>query len=433
MGGFEGQPRKVGGGTQVAAAEHGAVPAAGSPGKATLVDGAEPEGWTDVAAPSRDDPKVRPPEYAAMDADCVRLLDEGRATFKDFAGKPDPFWDLVDKHLNAGQLQSFTQTIVGARAAGLLPQITGLVDIYNHGSSWGIHFKGAAKAPGGWGKDYDPTSPFDPQKRVRAEHGNTKHVWYRQPSGAGNAGMHIGTQEEGEGETNLHWDPSNPMDHVSQGTDGKNNPLLSMMPNPFQDSAPVEDALIPKGCAVYNLKALITHADDIGWIDKNAPFLKRFVPAHTANGGKNSSTEPFHSITQMAKRAGWGKKFATWELDRKAEMVDQRRGVDRSNALMSASTALEAHEVTSRSLAVQERTPATEPGRIALANKLATLLDDFYNATTAFFQHLHAEMGESPSNWGRDDLIKMGDNYWSLQGTVFDIHKRRADKKKASP
>jgi hypothetical protein len=103
------------------------------------------------------------------------------------------------------------------------------------------------------------------------------------------------------------------------------------------------------------------------------------------------------------------------------------------NKYLAAANALEAHELRSRSLAVQERTPANEPGRIALANMLISLLDDFYDATTAFFEHLHSEMGETPANWGKHDLIKMGDEYWSLQGTVFDIHKRRAAKKPAAP
>jgi len=366
-----------------------------------------------------------------MDADCVRLLDESRTTLGAFKGKKDPFWDLVDKSFDAAQLQSFTQTIVGARLAKILPHISGLVDIYNAGSSWGIHFTAAAPPPAGWGKDYDPTDRKNPQGRVREEHGKTKHVWYRQPSGPNNPGMHIGTQEEGEATTNLHWDPSNPMDHVSDGTEGKNNPLLSMMPNPFQKQAPITDVFIPKGCAVYDPKALLTHADDIGWIDKHAPMLKRFVPAHAKNDGPNSSTEPFFAISQAAARAEKGKGFALWELDRKAEMVDQPRGVRTATHLLTAANALLAHELSSRSLAVQERTPANEPQRVALANALIPMFEDFYNATTEFFQHLHAEMGENPAKWGKDDLIKMGNNYWELQTTVFDIHNRRLAKKQA--
>jgi hypothetical protein len=223
------------------------------------------------------------------------------------------------------------------------------------------------------------------------------------------------------------------MDHVSDGTTGKNNPLLAMFPNPFHKTAPIEDALVPKGCAVYNLKALMTHADDIGWIDKHAPYLKRFVPPHAANAGANSSTEPFFTISLFYGRAGWAMKFAGWELDRTPQMVNKARGVAAANRLNTAAHAIEAHDKAARPLAMQERTPETEPAREALAHALVPLIDEMYNATVAFFHHLHDEVGENPAKWEKDDLLKMGEQYWSLQGTVFEIHKRREDAAKAKP
>ena len=426
MGGeFEGKQTTIG-------AQMGANPSLATPGKSTQVGA---QGEADAAVPaSRNDPDVVPPEYAKMDPDCRRLLAEAyrKDTFPAFADKKVPYWDLVDQQLSARQLQAFTQTIAGARRAGILPQISGLSDIYNHGSSWGIHFTAPASAPTGWGKDYDPRHPKDPQGAVRKEHGKTdRHVWYRQPSGPGNPGMHLGTQEEGEKESNLHWDPSNPMDHVSEGTEGKNNPLIAGMPNPFKDHAPILDALVPKGCAVYNPMALATHANDIGWIDKNAPWLKQYIPASKAPSA-NSSTEPFFTLSASAELARWGIKFAKWEMDRQGEMGNKSRGIATSAHLIAAGQKVIAHEVSARPLALQERTPDTEPGRVALASVLATLLDDFYNATTGFFFHLHAEIDETPSNWSKDDIIKMGDGYWSMQGEVFRVHETRQKKRAAN-
>src|SRR3954466_6949448 len=99
-------------GPQVGAATSTTGGPLGAPGKTTLVGGVD-----DAAPSSRNDPAVRPPEYAAMDADCLRLLVASRATLVGFAGKPDPFWDLVDQQLNARQLHALTQTVNGARHA----------------------------------------------------------------------------------------------------------------------------------------------------------------------------------------------------------------------------------------------------------------------------------------------------------------------------
>ncbi|MEO7735830.1 MAG: hypothetical protein ABIY55_33050 [Kofleriaceae bacterium] len=393
----------------------------GAPGKTTLVGG------IDAAPSSRNDPAVRPPEYAAMDADCVRLLAASRATLEGFAGKPDPFWDLVDKELNARQLHALTQTVNGARHAGLLSQIQTLKAINNYGSSWGLEFAEQIGAPAsGWGKDY-------PQDKVRAEHGNTAHEWYRQNSGAGNPGMHLGVNA-GAGYTNLHWDPSNPMDHISEGTEGKNNPLLAMMPNPFKPTAPVEDALIPKGCAVYNPKALLTHADDIGWIDKHAPFLKRFVPAHAAGNGPNSSTEPFFSLSGAREPASQARGLANGELGRRGQMVNQPRGVGTATHVSVAANAIDALEKSSRSLALEERTPANEPARIKLAGDLAAALKELYEALVGFFHHLHQEVGSSSTEYETvDEWVALGGHVWKTQDRVWAIQAEREKKKAAAP
>lgn len=394
----------------------------GPPGKTTLVGAVN-----DAAPASRNDPAVRPPEYAAMDPDCVRLLAASRDTLEGFAGKPNPFWDLVDNQLNARQLHALTQTVNGARHAGLLPQIKTLKVIYNYGSSWGIELNEQLGAPSsGWGKDY-------PQDKVRAEHGNTAHDWYRQNSGAGNPGMHLGVNA-GAGYTNLHWDPSNPMDHVSEGTDGKNNPLLAMMPNPFKPSAPVEDALVPKGSAVYNPKALLTHADDIGWIDKHAPFLKRFVPAHGHVDGPNASTEPFFSLSGAREPAGQARNLANGELGRRGQMVNQPRGVGTASHVSVAANAVDALEKSSRPLALEERTPANEAGRIKLANDLAAALKELYETLVGFFHHLHQEVGSTSTEYETvDEWVALGGHVWKIQDKVWAIQAEREKKKSAAP
>jgi len=393
----------------------------GVPGKATLAGAS-----ANVEPASRNDPAVRPPEYAAMDPDCVRLLASSRASLEGFAGKPAPFWDLVDLQLSAAQLHSLTQTVNGARHAGLLSQINTLKKIYNFGSSWGIEFVELIGAPAsGWGKDY-------PQNQVRAEHGNTAHDWYRQDSGAGNPGMHLGVNA-GAGYTNLHWDPSNPMDHISEGTEGKNNPLLAMMPNPFKDTAPVEDAVVPKGCAVYNPKALLTHADDIGWIGKHAPFLKRFVPAHAHADGPNSSTEPFVSLSAARDPADQARNLANGELGRRSQMVDQIRGVTAAGRVVAAANAIDALEKSSRPLALEERTPANEAGRVKLAADLAAAFKELYEALGEFFHHLHQEVRSSSTEYETvNEWVALGGHVWKTQEKVWDMQAER-EKKKAAP
>lgn len=397
-----------------------AGPTGGTAGKSTLVGG------VDGADSARNDPAVRPPEYANMDADCVRLLAASRESLDSFAGKPGAFWDLVDSQLGAAKLHALTQTVKGARHAGLLGQIQTLKNIYNYGSSWGIEFAELIGAPaGGWGKDY-------PQDSVRKEHGGTAHDWYRQDSGAGNPGMHLGINA-GAGYTNLHWDPSNPMDHISEGTEGKNNPLLAMMPNPLKPMADVGDALVPKGCAVYNPKALITHADDIGWIDKHAPFLKRFVPAHGHSDGPNSSTEPFFSLSNARGPAEQGRNLANGELGRRAQMVDQARGVAASARVSAAALAIDNLEKSSRSLALEERTPANEGARVKLATDLAAALNELYSALAGFFKHLHAEVGSSSKEYETvDEWIALHGHVWKTQEKVWAMQAER-EKKKAAP
>ncbi|MDQ3364520.1 MAG: hypothetical protein M3680_03735 [Myxococcota bacterium] len=364
--------KKVGGASAADLAYEGAAPAV--PGKTTLTGGLPGE----AAADERNDPAKRPPPYVAMDQAIVDLMWRSKDEF--FKSK-DPFWDCVDKELGAKHLHTLAQVIPGARALGVLPSIEKLIDVHNYGSSWGINFKGpsllAIATNGRWGKDW-------PQDTVRSKHYGTAHDWYRQDSGAGNPGMHMGV-DAGVGYNNIHWDPTNPMERVSTGQIG-GSPLLAKMPG-FND-------VIPKGSAIYSPGALLGHAADIGETAK-VPVIgdwltKTFKSDHKAKSA-HASTEPFYSITEARELTKHGRDWAKWELERKAEWVDKARAAGATARLNAACAALEQLELDARPLAVEEKTPANEAGRAALAKRLDDGTRELFEALANLVRHLHAE------------------------------------------
>ncbi len=386
-----------------------------APGKSTLTGGLEGA----PAVDDRNDPAKRPPEYAAMDQAIVDLLWRSKdECFKDASKAPitGPFWDRVDKAYGVKHLHTLAQIIPGARAAGVLPSIVTLVDVANYGSSWGIHFKGPSLLPiatnGQWGRDW-------PQSAVRAKHYGTAHDWYRQDSGAGNPGMHMGV-DVGAGDNNIHWDPTNPMESVSKGQTG--SPLLAKMPG-FND-------VIPKGDAIYSPSSLLGHLADIGET-KKVPVVGDWLTDKLKTDHKgdspHASTEPFFSISQARELTNHGRDWAKWETERKAEWVDKTRAAAAVGRLNSACHALEQLETDAKPLAVQEKKPENEAGRAALGKRLDEATKELFESLANLVRHLHAEAPKHPAKLaGHDNASDWKAPIWPQWELIRGLQDERA-------
>lgn len=365
----------------------GADQTAGTTGQAAAPGKSTYSGLLDTYD-ERNDPARRPPQYAAMDQAMVDLLFRSKDEY--FKGSIAPFWDCVDKHMRVKHLQTLTQVISGARSVGLLPSIVTLLDVHDYGSSWGINFKGPSVLPiatnGHWGKDW-------PQDAVRAEHYHTAHDWYRQDSGPGNPGMHLGV-DGGAGYNNVHWDPTNPMERVSTG---------QISGSPFLAKMPGLNDLIPKGHAIYSPKALIQHEADIGKTDK-VPLIGKQLTAALKGSPKaptaHSSTEPFFSITSAQDLTVHGRDWARWENERKGEWVDKSRAATAVSVVNAACQGIEQLEIDARPLALQERKPENEAALADLARRLDAAVAGLFRALAAFIRHLHAEAPGYPAHLG---------------------------------
>lgn len=345
----------------------------------------------------------RPPKFAGMPQAAVDLLWRSRHDYPVIAGGPPEvgFWARVER-MTASQLQVLVQITTGATNLGLMQHIDVVHDIYNFGSSWGIHFGGNPQpitSNGEWGEDF-------PQDVVRSQHFGTQHTWYRNNSGAGNPGMHLGILPGQH--HNVHWDPTNPMLTVSTG---------SLIPVP---GIPVPIP-VPRGMAVYHPEHLLDHAEDIGYLDKD-PNKK----------DKPRGSEPWFSMAQITGYGTGARDFVGSEerLIGAGEVkdVDRARGV--ISRVRAAATAADQFELESRGLASQDH--SKDQSKVnELSTKWAAVQREFFASLADYFTHLHADSFLNPD--GADPrkietwTIKVGMMEWA-NGKRESIEKQRHER-----
>jgi hypothetical protein len=231
-----------------------------------------------------------PPErYGRLGQDVIDLLYRSRDRLFPRAPGLD-LWAQLDT-LSPAQLRTLNAVLEGARANGLRRAIGVVTEIYEYGSSYGIHYLPAADPRpivqgGSWCLD-------DPQSTVRSEHGNTAHEWWRHGSGGGQPGMHSGL-DIGAGYHNLHWDTTNP----STGRGGYD--VETTMGNLGGAYGGPTSAPRPEVCS-YGAGPLVDHARDIGW----GPFSGDPLSA------TRNQPSPFHEIEVLQHAARFARQLAT--------------------------------------------------------------------------------------------------------------------------
>ena len=385
-------------------------------------NGAPPDAST--TKESQQGPWPAPPEFAALAADTtlVDLLYRSQDPNHLLAGDPrEPFWDRMKK-LSAAQLRTLVHTIGGARNAGVFPKISKLKAVYTYGSSWGIEFYSTDNVVGitakGWGKDW-------PQDVVRAEHGGTAHDWYRQDSGAGHAGMHLGV-DAGAGFHNIHWDPTNPMERVSDG---------KIQGSPYVAKMPTLMDLIPAGMAIYSARETLEHALEIGAIKgKKAEMLKKlgFGKPRTPE----ITSEPFLSITIVYnEHVRPMNEYADREAARVADVKDTGRSAAAIARMHAAAKDFEKFYETTKPIAMKDhgadKAPVDEVTKRFEAQKHA-----MFGAFASYFAHLEQELTAVPDK-GKGLAAEAA---WAVQmpwGKVWDtfaaLAEARVKEKTAKP
>jgi hypothetical protein len=349
-----------------------------------------------------------PPEIAAMDADLVDKLWSSRTAiaakrpelFKDKTD--DQFWEAMQL-IGAADLHTLQVVTRGAKAVGVWPHVETIVNWYTYASSYAIEFLGdpaGITGGGDWGKDY-------PQSMVRREHGNTAHDWYRNDSGAGNPGMHLGV-DAGAGFQNVHWDPTNPMDHVGDGI-----PHLGLVPGlPF----PVP-TFEPKGQAIYSPMALVAHAAEIGKFGEGIRNLLK---------KPNTPTEKFLTIAYGKDQADKAKEFGTLE-----EKAPDKSDRGRSDAVVAeirraASAVLDVHAAAQPLALVDDAT--AQPQLDDLVAKLNAAAGALYDALAALIVFLKDEAGVT-GDYPFDTAAKWAaDAVWQGYDTIVGLQKQRSEK-----
>lgn len=334
-----------------------------------------------------------PQKYAGMHPAVQGLLwrsQDALSSLRDQAPEVE-FWDRVDK-VSQSDLQVLVQIVTASEKAGLGKYLNVVNRIYNFGSSWGVHFLSsgnplAVALNGHWGKDM-------PQAAVRREHEGSAHEWYRQDTGPGNPGLHLGI-DDGEGNHNVHIDPTNPMDHVSGG-------LPTMGPGGI-----ILPPLFPIGTAVYNPQALLDHAKEIGVIKD--PNFK----------AKPTASEPWFGIGILGSFAGAAHNFGR-EEDECADTKNKGRAKQVRAKMDAAANAATALEQKSRALAMQDNSKNPD-GVEALKAERDKVAHEFFVAMTEYFEHMYADAGYSPPAADPRQVAT-----WSLTGGLMDwAHKRR--------
>jgi len=376
-------------------------------GKTTLVDAAS-AGTPVGNAPVGSAPGTRPPtppELAGIDPDLLEKLWSSRATLATkrdaFKGKSDDqFWDAI-RATGAADLHTLQVVTKGAKTVGVWSTVQTITGWYTYASSYAIEFLGSpagVTTSGAWGKD-------SPQSLVRGEHGNTAHDWYRHNSGPGNPGMHLGV-DVGAGYHNIHWDPTNPMDHVGDG---------SMH---WSGLAPVYE---PKGIAIYSPMALVMHAAEIGKFGETArDWAKK----------PNTPTEKFLRISHGKEAADKANEYAGMEAGAPAKADAARSATVVAEIRRTAAAVLAIH-TSAQSLAMTDDAAAQTQLDELLA-KLETAEAALWKALTALIVYMKDEAGvtgecafDQESKWASAPT-------WTAYDTIVDLQKKREAKHAAA-
>jgi hypothetical protein len=409
MGGLERKPGSGGGtGGQVDTGVQGTV------GKSTQVQdaGAATAGGSTVATPTPMGVRPpTPPEFAAMDPQLVDKLWSSRttlATEKDaFKGKTDDqFWDAM-RLVGAADLHTLNVVTSGAKSVGVWPHIQTIRGWYTYASSYAIEFLGdplGITTNGQWGKD-------SPQFMVRREHMNTAHDWYRNNSGPGNPGMHLGV-DVGAGYHNIHWDPTNPMDHVG---DGSMHVKAMPMPGPIP-VVPQLDYEV-KGQAIYSTKALVEHAAEIGFFGDRV---------HNAFKKPESPTEKFLEISGGKDSADKANEFALMEEKAPDKQDGARSAAVVADVRKASAAILKIHQDSQKLALLDDTAAATQLD--ATIKQLHDAEAALWTALAALIVYLKDESGfrgdypfDTDAKWAHVAT-------WTAYDAIVTLQKRRKKK-----
>ena len=317
--------------------------------------------------PALDDPSKVPPEYQSLaDKGIIALLARSRGPGRYMhSEKKVPFWDDV-RSISAGQLHTLVQIQRGTVSPGLWPMIDELVSVYTYSTSWGIEFvaKGDPRAlttNGQWGWDH-------PQMLVASQHpGGEKFEWFRQNTGAGNPGLHLGVGRSGN-EHNVHWDPTNPMESVGTGKVELDTPPLFGPPIPLKWA--------PKGWAVYSPAAAIEHMAEIKGVIK---------PTDNAN-----ATKTYVEVQRLESNVEHIAGYASAEEGARTKTNDVARSTKATTRLRELVAEIKAAGAPLKSLALQDDA-AVKPQLEAIRATAARIEQDLFATLASLFAHAKAE------------------------------------------
>lgn len=346
-----------------------------------------------------DDPNQVPPEYAALHPEVIQLLARSRTTMGVFTGehKSRTFWEGV-RAISTPDLHTLVQIQRGAMSAGLWPLISQLHHIYTYGTSWGIGFQSRGDprgltTNGQWGWDH-------PQFVVASQHGGSKHEWFRQNTGAGNPGLHLGI-DIGEGHHNVHWDPTNPMERVGTG-------MPELAPGPF---SPIPVTLHPKGWAVYSIAQTAEHIAEIKGLKP---------PSHNTD-----ATKGFLAVGDLDDARNQAMPYIEMEDGAKPKTKDRARAAAAVARARAAVDAIPPLTKPARALAMQAD-QTSQPELARLAPQIAAAKHELVAALAVLFAHMKAEAPGTDAK-GFDTVEGWAHGIWQAYPTavaLIDARKR---------
>lgn len=327
------------------------------------------------------DPRQVPADFAALPVPIIQLLARSRERMSVFAGKnaDRTFWESM-RAISPANLHTLVQIYLGTVSAGLWPMIGQLDHIYTFGTSWGIGFVAASDPRaltrnGQWGFDH-------PQSVVASQHGGSAHEWFRQATGAGNPGLHLGL-DVGAGYHNVHIDPTNPMARVSDGD-------------------PSDTTYVPKGWAIYSLSETAAHVLEIHDLtdpSKNADANRQFLAVSLLDDARSQ---------------------AGAYADLEANAVDLTHDRGRSTAAVAKVrtmiAAIPPVVAASQALAMQDD-KASEPERVKVAARVVAVRHDLSIALAELFQHMRKE-ADGLDAAGFDHVIGWSSGFWQAWPTA---------------
>lgn len=328
------------------------------------------------------DPRQVPADFAALPVPLIQLIARSRERMSVFTGKnaARTFWEGV-RALSPANLHTLVQIYRSTVSAGLWPMIGELDYIYTFGTSWGIGFIGssdprALTRNGQWGFDH-------PQSLVASKHGGSAHEWFRQDTGAGNPGLHLGL-DVGAGYHNVHIDPTNPMDRVS---DGK------------PDQYPT---YIPKGWAIYSLGDAAEHmleVTDLIGPSKNTDVNRQFL-----------------AVSALDDARGHAAPYADLEANALESTRDRARSTAAVAKVRTMLAAIPPVVDAAHALAMQDdKTSAPEMAKISA--RVVAIRHDLAVALAELFQHMRTEAGGEDAH-GYDHVIGWASGFWQAWPTA---------------